>query len=546
MPNLPRFYNTLLHRQADFAPLAPGPNPADPLAGSTITMYTCGPTVYDFAHIGNFRAFLFADILRRYLEFRGGTVRQVMNMTDVGHMTNDTEADATGEDKIIQAIENAKTKTDSGSIQSGMKLPGKKSGVAIVDDPNDPYQVVQFFVDAFLEDARALRVAVVQDYDAAPPTRTQNSELRTQNSIMPRPTQFIPPFINMIQTLLAKNHAYVGSDGVVYYSVASFPNYGKLSGNTIDQLKSGAGGRTAEGAAKRHPADFFLWKPDARHIMKWPSPWGEGYPGWHIECSAMATALLGESIDLHTGGEDNIFPHHECEIAQSEGATDKPFAHFWMHTRHLMVNGEKMSKSKGNFFTIRDLVTMGYDPLVVRFALINSRYRESMNFTLQGLHEAASAVAGLRDLGEKLLASVGTSGESSALAAADHTMLDEFTRAMDDDLNVAGALAAIFTWSAPLSKQKKLPAPQAVSALTALKKVDHVLDVIFAPLRPLDPATVTQVESLLAQRTAARLAKDWPLGDQLRAQLTALGVEIKDTPAGSTWRPRLAPATPPA
>ncbi len=538
-----RFYNTLAHTLQPFTPLTPGPDAANPLAGSTIRMYTCGPTVYDYAHIGNFRAFLFADLLRRYLEFRGAKVLHVMNMTDVGHMTDDTHADAAGEDKMQKAGEN-------------LKKESKKSGKALVENPDDPFQVAQFFIDAFLADARALQLEVVQDLDRAPdasPERSEfttlNSELKTKNQIMPRPTKFIPPFIQMIETLIANNHAYVGADGVVYYSVNSFPAYGKLSGNSLDKLSHGAGGRTTESAAKRHPADFFLWKPDNSHIMKWPSPWGTGYPGWHIECSAMATNLLGPSIDIHTGGEDNIFPHHECEIAQSEAATGKPFAHFWMHTRHLMVNGEKMSKSKGNFFTIRDLVSKGFDPLAIRLALINTRYRESMDFSLQGLHEAASAATTLRDLADKLQSTVAAIDEAageeprdSDLLPPEQKLLQEIAEAMDDDLNISGALAALFTWSAPLSKQKKLPFPQARSALHALKKIDHLLAVIFPATRPLDPDIRTQVEELMQKRAAARAAKDWPSSDALRKELTALNVEIKDTPTGSTFTPRLAPA----
>jgi cysteinyl-tRNA synthetase len=266
----------------------------------------------------------------------------------------------------------------------------------------------------------------------------------------------------------------------------------------------------------------------------------------------MATTLLGPSIDIHTGGEDNIFPHHECEIAQSEAATGQRFSRFWMHTRHLMVDGEKMSKSKGNFFTIRDLVKKGYDPLAIRMALINTRYRESMDFSLQGLHEAASAVTGLRDLAEKLQTTVASIDEAAGegewqasqvpLAAGDQKMIDEFARAMDEDLNISAALAAVFMWAGPLNKQKKLEYPAARSALAALKRVDHVLAVVFPPLRPLDIETMAEVEGLLTQRAQARANKEWAKSDELRAKLTALGVEIKDTPNGTTWRPRLAPA----
>ncbi len=520
-----RLYNTLAHELQTFTPLQPGPDAAEPLAGSTIRMYTCGPTVYDFAHIGNFRAFLFADVLRRTLEFRGARVLYVMNMTDVGHMVDDSHADAQGEDKMEIA-------------QQKMK-ESKKSGKAAVENPDDPHQVAQFFVDRFLDDARALQLSIVQQRDAMP--------VAEQMRIMPRPTEFIGPFIHMIQTLIDNGHAYVGTDGVVYYSVASFPAYGKLSGNSVEQLSHGAGGRTAVSTGKKHPADFFLWKPDPHHIMRWPSPWGEGYPGWHIECSSMATSLLGPSIDIHTGGEDNIFPHHECEIAQSEAATGKPFSHFWLHTRHLMVDGAKMSKSKGNFFTIRDLVAKGFDPLAIRYALIATRYRESMNFSIQSLYEAASAVTTLRDLAEKLQTAAASIDEAAGEAHAELTpqdaeLLKAISTAMDDDLNISGALGALFLWAAPLSKQKKIPVPQARSALAALRKIDHILAVIFPPLRPLPPETITQVESLLAQRTAARAAKNWAESDALRNQLLALGVEIKDTPAGTTWRPRLAPS----
>ena len=533
-----RFYNTLHHRLEDFIPLHPGPDAANPILGSQIGIYSCGPTVYDYAHIGNFRAFLFSDVLRRYLELRGAQVTHVMNMTDVGHMTDDQLADGAGRDKLEVAVEKMKE--------------NKKDGKALIENPNDPFAVADFFARAFLQDGRLLGLGVVADYDLA---TTDESKER----IIPRPTRHIPEFIEMIQTLIARGHAYIGDDGVVYYDIHSFPAYGKLSGNSLEQLSHGAGGRTNEQAAKKHPADFFLWKPDAHHIMRWPSPWGEGYPGWHIECSVMSIRALGQSFDLHTGGEDNIHPHHECEIAQSEGATGKPFVKYWMHTRHLMVNGEKMSKSKGNFFTIRDLTTMGFDPVVIRWGLISTRYREPMNFTVQSLYEAAAAITTLRDLAEKLIAAVAAVDEAAGdgdfaapdgiseavhdpvLEPADQRMLAEFNSAMDDDLNISGALAALFTWANPLHKQKKLAYPQARSALQSLKKVDHVLGVIFVDLQALPQDKQRQVEYLMQKRTAARQQKDFAASDMIRKQLLSLGVEVKDTPAGTTWRPRLAP-----
>ena len=539
MPTM--FYNTQRHRLEEFIPLAPGPDAADPLRGALVRMYSCGPTVYDYAHIGNFRAFLFADVLRRYLEFRQARVHQVMNMTDVGHMTDDAVADGAGQDKLQVAVEKMKV--------------SKKSGRALVADPNDPFQVADFFADVFLADARALGLAVAADYDRA-------GDAAAREAVMPRPTRHIGDFIALIQQLLAKGHAYVATDGVVYYDVGSFAAYGKLSGNDLARLAHGAGGRTNRQAAKRHPADFFLWKPDRAHLMRWDSPWGEGYPGWHIECSAMAMHFLGQSLDIHTGGEDNIFPHHECEIAQSEGATGKEFSRFWMHTRHLMVNGEKMSKSKGNFFTIRDLTEKGYDPLVIRYALICTRYRESSNFTLQGLREAATAVSSLRDLADKLTLAVaavdeaagdgdaselaGDPGRQSAihdvvLAPPEAAMINEFTLAMDDDLNISAALAALFTWANPLAKKGKLAYPAARSALAALRRVDHVLGVIFASLRALPAGVVEQVEALMQQRRQARENKDFASSDALRVELSRLGVEVKDSATGSACRPRLAP-----
>jgi cysteinyl-tRNA synthetase len=533
-----RFYNTLHHRLEDFVPLHPGPDSANAIEGSDIGIYSCGPTVYDYAHIGNFRAFLFADVLRRYLELRGARVTHVMNMTDVGHMTDDQLADGAGRDKLEVAVEKMKE--------------NKKQGHALIDNPNDPFAVADFFARAFLHDARLLGLGVVADYDRA-------ATAESKERIIPRPTRHVPEFIEMIQKLIARGHAYVGTDGVVYYDIRSFPGYGKLSGNALEQLSHGAGGRTNEQAAKKHPADFFLWKPDSHHIMRWPSPWGEGYPGWHIECSVMSIRALGESFDLHTGGEDNIHPHHECEIAQSEGATGKPFVKYWMHTRHLMVNGEKMSKSKGNFFTIRDLTAKGFDPVVIRWGLISTRYREPLNFTIQGLYEAAAAITTLRDLADKLISTVTSVDEAAgdadfvppnspsgalhdpAMEPADRRMLKGFNSAMDDDLNVSGALAALFTWANPLHKQKKLAYPQARSALRSLRMVDHVLGAIFVDLQTLEPVKQQQVEELMQKRAAVRQQKDFAASDMLRKEIQSLGVEIKDTPSGSIWRPRLAP-----
>ena len=294
-----RLYNTLTKREEVFEPLDP--------SRRAVTFYSCRPTVYDFAHIGNFRSFLNADVLRRTLELLGYEVKHVMNITDVGHMTDDTSADARGEDRMQVAARRLLEQKKSGKLP-----PGASANL----DPNDPYAIADFYATAFLEDARTLGLKVAFEQQKHP-------------ELMPRPTQYIPQMIAMVKRLIETKHAYVARDGVVYFDVKSFPEYGRLSGNTPDTVRAGEGGRVDEAnqAMKKHPADFMLWKPDLKHVMKWNSPWGAGYPGWHLECSVMAASLLGDQIDLHSGGEDNIFPHHECEIAQTCAATgNKSFA----------------------------------------------------------------------------------------------------------------------------------------------------------------------------------------------------------------------------
>ncbi|MEM6365192.1 MAG: cysteine--tRNA ligase, partial [Planctomycetota bacterium] len=369
-----RFYNTLTNQVERF----------EPLNAPLVKMYSCGPTVYDFAHVGNFRSFLFADLLRRFLEATGLDVWHVMNITDVGHMTDDAAADGLGEDKMQLAARRLKEDKKSGKVEKGA-----------VANPDDPYEVADYFSRAFLEDGRTLGLKVCREYPAR----------------VPKATRFIGEMQETISKLIDRQHAYVGSDGVVYYSVESFPAYGRLSGNTLEALRVGAGGRIdLEGQnAKKHPADFMLWKPDPKHIMKWDSPWGAGYPGWHIECSVMSMQVLQTDVlDIHTGGEDLIFPHHECEIAQSCGVTGKDlFAQFWMHARFLLVEGEKMSKRKGNFYTVRDILSgkatgSPVHPAVLRLELIKSHYRAHTNFTSKGLNDSANTVRRLTELGVRL------------------------------------------------------------------------------------------------------------------------------------------------
>ncbi len=494
-----RFYNSLSHGVESFEPLEP----------SVVRMYNCGPTVYDYAHIGNFRSFLFADVLRRFLELAGYHVRQVMNVTDVGHMTDDQLADGGGEDKMQAAARRLKE--------------AKKSGRAPVDDPNDPYQIADYYTGAFRDDARALGMKIVDD----------------DPSHMPRATAYVRHMQDMIACLIERGHAYQAADGAVYFSVESFPDYGRLSGNTLDKLRGGAGGRVLDEhqAVKRHPADFLLWKPDATHLMRWDGPWGAGYPGWHIECSAMAAAVHGcDEIDIHTGGEDNIFPHHECEIAQSRGASGKPrFARFWMHARYLMVEGEKMAKSKGNFFTVRQLIEEGVDPKVIRYELIKGHYRSNLNFTRKGLEDSARAVARLREAAGAFEKQAGP-GRAEAVAST-HPMVRAFAETLADDLNMAGALGALFSW---LGEVKPANAQDAAAARVALRAVDSVLNVIEPSAVQLGGLDETDAMAQAAEIDAARARKDYAAADVIRSRLIEAGYDVKTTRDGTTVQRRLA------
>jgi cysteinyl-tRNA synthetase len=495
-----------------------------------LTFYSCGPTVYDDAHIGNFRSFLNADVLRRTLELLGHRVTHVMNITDVGHMTDDAAADGGGEDKMAVASRRIAEAKNAGKLPAGSNV-----------DPSDPAAIADFYADRFLEDARLLGLKVAQEAEAI---RSAGGD---PGRIMPRPTRCISEMVSMIGELVSRGHAYVAADGAVYFDVRSFPAYGRLSGNTLDSLREGAGERidATNQAAKRHPADFLLWKPDPRHLMRWPSPWGEGYPGWHIECSAMARMLLGDEIDIHSGGEDNIFPHHECEVAQSCCATGRPvFSRAWLHTRHLQVEGEKMSKSKGNFFTARDLFAKGVTPAALRLELVRTHYRTNANFTLQGLQDCqrmvdrwSRAYAALVAAAASAIARGARSSDESAKPGAFERGLADFTAALCDDLNVARAVAAVNEVVAARDVAPACPHRE----LASLLAMDSVLGVLgrnapvagAAPAE--DPDFTRRVEALLELRTAARAAMDWPESDRIRGELAALGVIVKDSPSGPTW-----------
>ncbi|MSR18275.1 MAG: cysteine--tRNA ligase [Phycisphaerales bacterium] len=512
-----RLTNTLTRSCEIIEPLA-GP-------GQPIRFYSCGPTVYDDAHIGNFRSFLNADILRRTLELVGHEVHHVMNITDVGHMTDDTNADGGGEDKMAVAGRRLLEAKKAGQLPLGTEI-----------DARNPYAIAEFYAHRFLEDARhlGLKVAI---------------EEQTNPQIMPRPSRCIDRMIELVQKLIAGGNAYQASDGAVYFDVLSFPKYGQLSGNTLQNLREGAGERinAAHQAVKRHPADFMLWKPDPNHIMRWPSPWGEGYPGWHLECSAMAAMLLGDEIDIHSGGEDNIFPHHECEIAQSCSAHhSESFSRNWFHTRHLLVEGEKMAKSKGNFFTVRDLFAKGITPAAIRLELVRTHYRVNSNFTLQGVRDCQRQVDRWCRVREMLAKSASAAGSPAPRgSAADRSAADadigpiasafeQFAEALCDDLNVAKAIGILNEACARVSETTSSSAVD----LAALNRMDSVLGVLDRNTALTSIAAddlSAQVDALLVLRQTARAAKNFAESDRIRDQLAAMGVQIKDGPQGTTW-----------
>ena len=500
-------YNSLTRKTEAFVPIDKEQR--------IVTFYTCGPTVYDFAHIGNFRAFLNADVLRRTLEAIGYEVHQVMNITDVGHMTEDSLADGGGEDKMQLATTRLIEAKKSGSLPSNLDI-----------DPTNPLAVADYYADAFLEDAKSLGMQIVNDAIANP-------------RIMPRPTQFIQPMIETVELLIRKEHAYVASDGVVYFDVQTFPAYGQLSGNTMEKLRSGEGGRVdmKTQAVKRNPADFMLWKPDPNHLMRWNSPWGEGYPGWHLECSSMATSLLGDVIDIHSGGEDNIFPHHECEIAQACCTTNqKSFAHYWFHTRFLLVDGGKMSKNTKNFYTLRDLIAKGATPAAIRLELIRTHYRSNANFTLQGLKDSGRQVDRWRRLATWLCEHAEMKIEATPLQDA----IERFFQSMCEDLNIAGAIGilseAVGQYSTDAAPELTTGSSTFGAELEALQAMDSILNVIQLEEEVCtENLDVTKIELLIETRLDARDAKDWTRADEIRDELCAMGIEIMDGPEGTTW-----------
>ncbi len=472
-----RLFNTLGRRLEEFVPQRPG----------EVRMYNCGPTVYQPPSIGNYRTFLFADLLRRTLEARGYRVLQVMNLTDVGHLT--LEAEEGGEDKVQKAA--------------------RERGV-------DPWTITREIAGLFLKDLETLGVRPAHHY--------------------PKATDHIPEMLEIVEGLLAKRHAYAVGENV-YFDVPSFPGYGRLSGNRLEDLEAGA--RLERNPEKRHPADFALWKSDPAHLMKWPSRFGpHGFPGWHVECSAMSRKYLGDTLDIHTGGEDNIFPHHECEIAQSEAFTGKPFVRHWLHAKFLLVDGGKMSKSLGNVILPADVLARGFNGRQLRYALLRVHYRQPLNFTWDGMKDAAASLGRLENLVAHLRQAIqaGSAGRGEPAGEAEGEGLvararARFDAAVDDDLNASEALASLFDLAGEVY-ERRLDRGGAAKVLDFLRSADSILGVLEFEAPPLD----AEVEKAIAAREAARKARDFKKADEIRHRLREGGVVLEDTPQGVRWK----------
>ena len=461
-----RFFNTYSREVEEF-------EPRDPSARQ-IRMYTCGPTVYSRAHIGNFRAYIFEDLLQRHLELRGYKVHRVMNITDV-------------DDKTIR-----------GAGEAGIPLR----------------KFTEQFKQAFFEDADTLRIKRANEYPAATDQR------------------YIDRMIDMISTLISKGLAYQAEDKSVYYRINKFPNYGKLAHFDLSQLQS-TGRVKHDEYDKEHIGDFALWKAwdEEDGDVKWDSPWGPGRPGWHIECSAMSTALLGDQLDIHCGGVDNIFPHHEAEIAQSEGVTEKKFVRYWLHCAHLLVDGQKMAKSLGNFYTVPDVLAKGYTGRELRYALLRVHYRVPLNFTWEGMNEARESLGRIDEWLARLREVVGSARRADRTPRRG-VPASKFEEALDDDLNISAALGFLFESIRETNRamdQNEMDAATANAWLDWWKRINTVLD-LEAEFEIVVPPEVMQ---LAKERENARREKKWKRSDELREQISVLGWEVRDTKDGA-------------
>lgn len=456
-----RIYNTLTRQKEDFTPIHEG----------KAYMYSCGPTVYNYAHIGNLRTYIFMDLFRRTLRYDGYKLKGVMNITDVGHLLSDGD---TGEDKMQKASREQK---------------------------KSPWEIAAYYTDVFFTDLKKLNIG--------------------KPEIIAKATDHIQEMIDYVQKLVEKGYGYEIDDGI-YFDIGKFPGYGKLSRLNLEEQQAGA--RVEVNSQKRHPADFALWKKaEPEHIMQWPSPWGMGYPGWHIECSAMSLKYLGMPFDIHTGGVDHIPVHHENEIAQNEALTGKKSVNYWVHGEFMLVNNGKMSKSLGNTYRISDLEERGYKALDFRYFCLNTHYRKKLNFTFEGLDAAKAAYA-------RLLAQVykHKTAKASGDTALAEKYLEQFRQAIDDDLNVPLALGILWTM------MKETPSKELYTAALEFDKVLGLdLDKAEAPKEEEQKTEAPQeVIALCEERKAAKAAKDWAKADELRADIAAMGYTVVDTKEG--------------
>ncbi len=470
-----RFYNTLTQEVEIF----------HPLEDNIVRMYTCGPTVYNYVHIGNFRTFTFQDVLRRWLKYRGYELNHVMNVTDV-------------DDKIIASA--------------------AREGKSI-----EEYTAV--YTKAFFEDAAALRLQ--QPEHVAPATK------------------HIGVMVEAIEELATKGSTYT-NDGSTYFRISTFPDYGKLSHNDFSGMRTGARVDVDE-YDKADARDFVLWKARKGNEPYWETPFGDGRPGWHIECSAMAMSYLGRTLDIHAGGIDLVFPHHENEIAQSESITGQTFARFWLHSEHLHIESQKMSKSLGNFFTLRDLLDKGHQPEAIRYLLASVPYRKKLNFTFEGLKAAAKTIERLRDFELRLTSTKLPAGRNDAMSERSEQAVREFEEALDDDLNTAEALAAIFEYVREVNTALDAGEFREENRWDAARVLE-VFDTVFDVLKPGDglqtstgregepPLADSDIEGLIAQRTEAKKARNFKLADDLREKLLERGVILEDTKEGVRWK----------
>ena len=459
-----RIYNHLTHEKEEFVPLVPG----------KVMIYTCGPTVYDYFHIGNARPFILFDQLRRYFEYAGYEVKYVQNFTDI-------------DDKMINRA--------------------NAEGITVA-------QLADRFIAEYFKDADALHIR--------------------RADVHPRATEQIGQIIALIKRLIDNGYAYPVENGDVYFDTQAFPGYGKLSGQNLADLEAGA--RIAPGEIKRHPMDFALWKAEKPGEPSWKSPWGMGRPGWHIECSAMCMRYLGETIDIHCGGQDLLFPHHENEVAQSEGATGKPLARYWMHNGFININNEKMSKSKGNFFTIRD-IAKECDLEAVRLFMLSSHYRNPINFSKELIEQSTAALNRLYTARDNLVhmqsnLPAGEAGEEIQKIVADAKK--RFVDAMEDDFNTADAVGAIFELvrAINVAVTENSTAGDAKAALDGLNELCGVMGLVTRPAEIDDPEAL----KLLEERAAARQARDYAKSDEIRDKLASMGYVVEDTKQGQKLR----------